>query len=188
MTTRVGRPSRSDKPRNPISTTELLAAVADLGPNWPARFGDYEMLDVTEALNREVIAGNLHDAITLAPPGKQMLGEWTSHHDERDAEGPPRCATPQTETAMTTFSSPDPARARQDRDHRRTDQQRNDLHNNNVDQAHAQGRALDTTRTGTGPKPVTEAAAIRQWAVASGIDVPTRGRIPAAIAEQYHAN
>lgn len=41
---------------------------------------------------------------------------------------------------------------------------------------------------GTGPKPVSEAAAIREWAGANGIEVPARGRIPAAVAERYHAD
>ena len=41
-------------------------------------------------------------------------------------------------------------------------------------------------RTG-GSKPTGEAAAIREWAAANGIAVPARGRIPAAIAEQYHS-
>lgn len=50
-------------------------------------------------------------------------------------------------------------------------------------------KARRSTRRGrsAGPKPVSEAAAIREWAAANGIDVPTRGRIPAAVAEQYHA-
>lgn len=73
MTTRIGRPSRSDKPRIPISTTELLAAVADLGPSWPLRFGDHEIVDVNEALDRELIAGTLRDAITLSPQGRRAL-------------------------------------------------------------------------------------------------------------------
>ena len=36
-------------------------------------------------------------------------------------------------------------------------------------------------------KPKSDAAAIREWAAANGIAVPARGRIPAAVAEQYHA-
>lgn len=73
MTTRIGRPSRSEKPRAPISTVELLSAVAGLGPNWPARFGDHEIVDVNEALDRELIAGHLRDAVTLSPQGRQAL-------------------------------------------------------------------------------------------------------------------
>ena len=45
-----------------------------------------------------------------------------------------------------------------------------------------------TTRARRGAsKPVSEAAAIRAWAAENGVDVPARGRIPAAVAEQYHA-
>jgi hypothetical protein len=73
MTTRIGRPRRADKPRVRISTSELLQAVSDLGPNWPARFGDYEIVEVNEALDRELIAGTLIDAITLSPQGRELL-------------------------------------------------------------------------------------------------------------------
>lgn len=73
MTTRVGRPARTDKPRSQISTTELLQAVADLGPTWPAQFGDHEVVAVTEALDRELIAGTLIDAVTISPYGWQLL-------------------------------------------------------------------------------------------------------------------
>lgn len=71
--THIGRPSRSVKPRLPIVTTELLAAVAELGPNWPTRFGDREIVDVNEAVDRELIAGTLLDAVTLSPRGRQLL-------------------------------------------------------------------------------------------------------------------
>ncbi|HEX7355240.1 MAG TPA: Lsr2 family protein [Mycobacteriales bacterium] len=36
-------------------------------------------------------------------------------------------------------------------------------------------------------RPTGEAAAIRAWAHENGIEVPARGRIPAAVVEQYHA-
>lgn len=42
-----------------------------------------------------------------------------------------------------------------------------------------------TRRSAASPKPVSEAAAIREWAAAHGIAVPSRGRIPKAVAEQY---
>ena len=42
-------------------------------------------------------------------------------------------------------------------------------------------------RRGSAPKPVSEAAAIRTWAAENGIEVPARGRILSAIAEQYAA-
>lgn len=73
MTLNIGRPPRSEKPRVRISTTELLTAVVDLGPNWPIRFGDYEIVDVNEAVDRELIAGNLLDAVTVSPQGEQCL-------------------------------------------------------------------------------------------------------------------
>lgn len=68
-----GRPSRSDKPRMPIGTMDLLMAVADLGPHWPARFGHHEIVDVNEALDRELLAGTLVDAITLSPHGQRLI-------------------------------------------------------------------------------------------------------------------
>ena len=42
-------------------------------------------------------------------------------------------------------------------------------------------------RRGAAAKPASEAAAIREWAAANGVQVPARGRIPKAVAEQYHA-
>ncbi|HEX7356052.1 MAG TPA: hypothetical protein VF288_14615 [Mycobacteriales bacterium] len=75
MTSHVGRPSRSDKPRKRIDTSELLAAVSEMGPNWPARFGDREIVDVNEALDRELLAGTLLDAVTLSPEGERVLGD-----------------------------------------------------------------------------------------------------------------
>ncbi|MGH3745412.1 MAG: hypothetical protein ACRDTP_11180 [Mycobacteriales bacterium] len=75
MTSHIGRPPRSDKPRIPISTSELLTAVVELGPNWPTRFGDHEIVDVNEAVDRELIAGNLVDAVTLTAQGERLLHE-----------------------------------------------------------------------------------------------------------------
>jgi hypothetical protein len=37
------------------------------------------------------------------------------------------------------------------------------------------------------PKQTSDAAVIREWAAANGIEVPARGRIPKAVAEQYAA-
>lgn len=71
--THIGRPSRSVKPRLPIGTIELLTAVAELGPTWPARFGDREIVDVNEAVDRELMAGTLLDAVTISPHGRQLL-------------------------------------------------------------------------------------------------------------------
>ncbi|HEY5334577.1 MAG TPA: hypothetical protein VIJ71_00990 [Mycobacteriales bacterium] len=75
MTTRIGRPSRADKPRVRIGTIELLQAVADLGPNWPVRFSHYEIVEVNEALDRELMAGTLTDAITLSAHGRRMISD-----------------------------------------------------------------------------------------------------------------
>lgn len=73
MTTRIGRPSRADKPRVRIGTTELLQAVAELGPNWPVRFSRYEIVEVNEALDRELMAGTLTDAVTLSDRGRSLI-------------------------------------------------------------------------------------------------------------------
>jgi hypothetical protein len=43
------------------------------------------------------------------------------------------------------------------------------------------------TRRRSGSRPSGEAAAIRVWAHEHGVEVPARGRIPAAVVEQYHA-
>ena len=73
MTTTVGRPSRAQKPRAPISTRELLAAVAEFGSKWTYQFGDREIVDVIEAVDREQLAGNLLDGVTLSPQAQQLL-------------------------------------------------------------------------------------------------------------------
>lgn len=73
MTSHVGRPTRSEKPRVQITSAELLTAVSELGPTWPARFGDHEIVDVNEAVDRELLAGNLVDAVTLSPKGRQQV-------------------------------------------------------------------------------------------------------------------
>jgi hypothetical protein len=55
--------------------------------------------------------------------------------------------------------------------------------------AHARKSKRTSARRprGTAQKPVSDAAAIREWAMANGIEVPTRGRIPKAVADQYAA-
>lgn len=79
MPTRIGRPPRTVQPRRPVGIRhpvgiyDLLAAVADLGPNWPARFGGHEIADVRQAVDREKRAGNLLDGATLSPQGWQLL-------------------------------------------------------------------------------------------------------------------
>lgn len=79
-TSRIGRPSRRVKPRVRISTTELLTAVNDLGPSWPVRFGGYELVDVSEALDRELIAGNLRNATTITDQGRRVLRDDSRAH------------------------------------------------------------------------------------------------------------
>lgn len=73
MTTRIDRLQGADNPRLRIGTTELLSAVADLGPNWPARFGHHEIAAVREAVDRELTAGTLTDGTTLSAQGQQLL-------------------------------------------------------------------------------------------------------------------
>lgn len=71
----VGRPSRAVKPRIVISSRDLLAAVDEHGPQWPAVFGDQEIVSVTEAVDRELLAGTLVDATHLSPAGRELLDE-----------------------------------------------------------------------------------------------------------------
>lgn len=69
----VGRPSRAVKPRIVISSQDLLSAVDEHGPLWPATFGDQEIVSVTEAVDRELLAGTLVDATHLSPAGRALL-------------------------------------------------------------------------------------------------------------------
>lgn len=50
--------------------------------------------------------------------------------------------------------------------------------------ARGKGRAANRRNA---PRLASQAPAIRAWATSNGIDVPARGRIPAAITEQYQA-
>ena len=70
----TGRRSRAEKPRQPVPTYDLLAAVAAHGASWPAQFEDREIVDVIEAVDREHIAGNLLDAVTLSDQGRTLIG------------------------------------------------------------------------------------------------------------------
>lgn len=58
-------------------TYDLLAAVAAYGASWPAQFPDREIVDVIEAVDREHIAGNLLDAVTLSHQGRTLVGRAT---------------------------------------------------------------------------------------------------------------
>src|SRR4051812_40170143 len=49
----------------------------------------------------------------------------------------------------------------------------------------AAGRKTGTTRSSS-PRGKSDAAAIRVWAAENNIPVPSRGRMPAAIVEQYN--
>jgi nucleoid-associated protein Lsr2 len=46
-------------------------------------------------------------------------------------------------------------------------------------------RASRTTSNGAKPKRDFDLAQLREWAVANGVEVPSRGRIPQAVVEQY---
>lgn len=54
--------------------------------------------------------------------------------------------------------------------------------------AHARKpRKSGGTRRRSSSRPTGEAATIRVWAHEHGVDVPARGRIPAAVVDKYHA-
>jgi hypothetical protein len=72
----VARPRR-EGPRPVISTPELLRAVADHGPQWVTVFENVEITSVTEALDREILAGNLVDAVRLTEHGRAVLAAAT---------------------------------------------------------------------------------------------------------------
>lgn len=67
MTARIGWPPHAAEPRRPVGTIDVLAAVAGLGPSWPARFGNHKIIDVTAALDRERKGGSVLDAVSLTP-------------------------------------------------------------------------------------------------------------------------
>lgn len=91
----MARPTRAERPRVRVSTRELLTAVHELGPHWPRRFAQREIVDVNEALDRELIAGTLSDAITLSPRGHRALN-WPQdeppRHDQLAQPGTPESA------------------------------------------------------------------------------------------------
>ena len=62
-------------PRGHIATGALLEAVATRGPRWPAAFRYEQVTSVSEALDREVLSGNLTDAQTLSKQGERRLAE-----------------------------------------------------------------------------------------------------------------
>lgn len=84
MATKTGRPSRAKKPRVPISTLELLAAVAELAATWTDRFSEHEIVDVIEAVDREQLAGNLLDGATVSLQGQHLVNApgWRFSDDE----------------------------------------------------------------------------------------------------------
>jgi len=49
------------------------------------------------------------------------------------------------------------------------------------------GRPAAAPRRGTRPAPGSDPAAVRTWAASAGITVSGRGRIPAAVTQQYQA-
>lgn len=73
MTTLGGGRPRGHTSTAPISTLRPLPAVAELGSTWPLRFCECEVVDVIDAVDREVLAGNLTDAATLSPQGRRAV-------------------------------------------------------------------------------------------------------------------
>lgn len=63
----------------------------DLGPYWPAHFAAHEFIDVSKALEREMLAGTLADAITLTDHGRRLLRESGEPPRDRGSTraGPP---------------------------------------------------------------------------------------------------
>lgn len=49
------------------------------------------------------------------------------------------------------------------------------------------GRRRSSTTSRRRTAPAGDAATIRTWAAANGVDLPARGRIPVAVREQYEA-
>ena len=57
-----------------------------------------------------------------------------------------------------------------------------------VEHARKAKRTAGTRRRSSSKSGTGEAATIRAWANEHGVTVPARGRIPAAVVEQYHAS
>lgn len=68
----MARPRREGS-RPVITTADLLRAIADHGPQWVTVFEHVEIIAVTEALDREILAGNLVDATRLTEQGRAVL-------------------------------------------------------------------------------------------------------------------
>lgn len=62
-------------PVEQISTCHLLAAIDEHGPRWTAQFASSPAAALSEALGRELYAGTLLDAATLAPRGRRVLAQ-----------------------------------------------------------------------------------------------------------------
>lgn len=60
-------------PRPHITTYEILRAIDARGPTWPTVFATHEITTVNEALDRELLAGNLRDATALSDKGRVEL-------------------------------------------------------------------------------------------------------------------
>ncbi len=67
-------PARSG-PRRSISTKDLLQAIVTRGRHWTAVFADEQIVSVNEALDRELLNGNLIDACTLSERGRRTLAQ-----------------------------------------------------------------------------------------------------------------
>ena len=52
----------------------LLAAIDEHGPRWPAVLGpQFDQMVLNAAMDREVLAGTVLDAVTLSPRGRAVL-------------------------------------------------------------------------------------------------------------------
>jgi hypothetical protein len=67
-------PARTGQ-RPTICTEDILEAVATRGRRWTAAFADEEITVVNEALDRELLQGNLVDAVTLSAQGERVLAD-----------------------------------------------------------------------------------------------------------------
>ena len=70
-------------PRPEIATYAILEAVATRGRRWTAAFRDAEILALNEAVDRELLNGNLKDGHTLSAQGERTLAEHLGHPNDR---------------------------------------------------------------------------------------------------------
>ena len=73
-------------PKNHLGTDEVLEAVSVLGIRWTMAFSDEEVITVNEALDRELVNGNLANAFTVSAQGLQRLRESGRRRSEARIE------------------------------------------------------------------------------------------------------